>query len=429
MLTALLFAALVPQQPDPATLQRELTQLVDLSSSKARAIAAERLAGKKLATLEQWSAACAAFGEFEAIEAGTTRQTVPLVVLDETEATEIHLYVPRGYDPKVPAPLLLWGHGAGGTGAREHLHWQEIADRIGMFVLAPTEFGKTPGWGSTPRERYAQLAALRWARRRANIDENAVFVGGASRGGHMAWDLALRFPDLWAGALPCIGGPRIEIGERNNMRYLENVAQLPIRDLQGSKDDPLLLANLHLVFDRLRKMKAGDAVLHEFAELGHAFELGVVDWAQFFANRRPAAPGRVVRMAADLAQARAAWIEITAVEGDVRVAAQPRVNAARWDRLDDAGRRALTHDGIVKLTARLEVTDRGQGRFTAKGEGVRSFELWLGVDMLGAKDTVEVKWNGRTVRKSATASVGVLLADFAERFDRTRLAVARVSVP
>jgi protein tyrosine/serine phosphatase len=41
---------------------------------------------------------------------------------------------------------------------------------------------KERGWASTPRERMNQLAALRWARRQANVDENAVFVGGCSRG-------------------------------------------------------------------------------------------------------------------------------------------------------------------------------------------------------------------------------------------------------
>jgi predicted peptidase len=52
-----------------------------------------------------------------------------------------------------------------------------------MLVLAPTEFGSNPGYGFTARERAAHLAALRWARRTFNVDENAIFVGGWSRGG------------------------------------------------------------------------------------------------------------------------------------------------------------------------------------------------------------------------------------------------------
>ena len=69
----------------------------------------------------------------------------------------------------------------------------------------------------------------------------AVFVTGISRGGHLTWDLALRHPDLWAGCIPMIGGPRITMQNgQNNLRYLDNVVHLPIRDLQGSGDHPLL---------------------------------------------------------------------------------------------------------------------------------------------------------------------------------------------
>lgn len=430
-LAALLLAVAVPQGADAATLQRELAALVDLASPKARAIAAERLAGGKLATLEDWLAACAAFGAFEPLDAGIQPPaTVDLNVLGTIEPTEIHLYVPTGYAPDRPAPLLLWGHGAGGTGAGQHRAWQAVADQVGMIVLAPTEFGREPGWGSTPRERYAQMAALRWARRRVNVDENAIFVGGVSRGGHMAWDLALRFPDRWAGVLPCVGGPRIRL-DQNNMRYLENVAQLPLCDLQGSRDDPALLASLHLVFAELKKLKAADAVLHEFPELGHSYDLSAVDWPAFFAGRRPARPSRLVRMAATDAmwQRRAAWVEITAFARGVNATPVLRVNPTHWDKLDEDGRRALAHKRAVEQTARLEVTDRGKGLFVAKGTGVKSFELLLTAGMLGRDHAVEVKWRSRPVRRTAKPSVAVLLDDFAERFDRTRLPVARVKLP
>lgn len=428
---ALLLTALpiAPQEPDAAELQRELARLVDLPSERGRKLAAEALAKKELTTLDGWLAACAGFGEFAELEPGTSRQEVDLLVLGETERTELHLYVPENYDPHKPAPLLLWGHGAGGSGARQYRQWRTVADDVGMLVLAPTEFGEEPGWGFSPRERAAQLAALRWARRNANVDENAIFVGGVSRGGHMAWDLALRFPDVFAGAVPCVGGPRLAVGEQNNMRYLGNVVHLPIRDLQGSKDDPLLLKNLRLAFARLKKRKAKDAVLIEFPERGHSYDLSGVDWRDFFGRRRDPWPKRATRMAADLDEARAAWVRITGVERDVKVKAVPRVSQAHWARLDDSGRRRLLHDKLVELTAELEVTDRGKGRFTAKSEGVRSFELLLAPDMIGRKNAVEVRWNSRPVRETARPGVAVLLTEFAERFDRTFLPVARIRVP
>ena len=48
-----------------------------------------------------------------------------------------------------------------------------------------------------------------------------------------------------------IGGPRLAIVHgQNNMRLLENLVPTPIRDLQGSKDDPVLVESLHVAFAR-----------------------------------------------------------------------------------------------------------------------------------------------------------------------------------
>jgi len=425
---ALLPCLLAPQQPAAADLPRELARLVDLPTASERRTAASALAKKNLATTAEWTAACAAFGTFEAKEPGPSRQTVDLHVLGRTEATEVFLYIPPGYDPSKPAPLLLWGHGAGGSGAREHLLWQNVADRVGLLVLAPTSVSKEPGYAFTPLEREGALAALRWARRTVNVDENAIFVGGWSQGGSMTWDLALRHPDLFAGVLPCVGGPRMELGARNNLRYLENIAHLPIRDLQGSEDDPLLLMNLRLAFARLKKLAAPDAVLHEFADRGHDADLGVVDWAAFFGKRR-AEPQRVVRLAADPAETRASWAAITGFEARVDVDVQPAVNADTWQRLDEAGKRALLLDRLAEYTARLVVQDKGQGHFVAESKLVKSFELLLTAPRVGKDGAVEVRWQNRTVRKKTTLDPAVLLEDFAERFDRTFLPVVRAVVP
>jgi len=333
VLAAFVCCLLAPQEPAAVDLAQELARIVDLPSAAERQAAATSLVKKQAwTTVAEWTAACAAFGTFEPKEPGPTRQTVELHVLDQVEATEVFLYVPQGYDCQKPAPLLLWGHGAGGTGAREYLLWQAVADKIGLLVLAPTAVSKEPGYAFTPRERAAALAALRWARRTVNVDENAIFVGGWSQGGSQTWDLMLRHPDLFAGALPCVGGPRMEIGARNNLRYLENVAHLPIRDLQGSKDDELLLMNLHLAFARLKKFGAPDAVLHEFADRGHDADLGVVDWVAFFGKRRTSEPPRVVRLAADPEETRASWAAITGFEPRVSVEVQPAVNADTWQR-------------------------------------------------------------------------------------------------
>ena len=46
------------------------------------------------------------------------------------------LFIPKGYTPDVPAPLVLMFHGAGGTGLGVSYTFG-VADALGVIVLAP----------------------------------------------------------------------------------------------------------------------------------------------------------------------------------------------------------------------------------------------------------------------------------------------------
>lgn len=428
---ATLGVLLAPQNqgaaPTNDELEAALARVIDLPGPKERQEAVTGLL-EQCGDLDRWLEVCRNFGDFAKLKAGPMDETRKLHVLGQEEETDLHLYVPQSYDPKQPAPLLVWGHGAGGTGENQHSLWQNVAEQIGMLVLSPTEPIAT-GYSKEPRERESTLQALRWARRIANVDENAIFVGGWSRGGHLAWDLALRHPDLFAGVIPCVGGPRMELGPFNNLRYLENVAHLPIRDLQGSGDDPRLLMNLRLAFKNLKKLRAKDAQLIEFEDLGHSADLSAVDWPEFFKKRRVAQPKKVVRLAADPNETRAAWLEITGMRRKIAVAAQPQVNARTWERLDEGQKREYLLKALAKNTARLEVTQKAPGRFVAKGTGITKFAMLLGKEQLGKKNKVDIRLANKPIKKTVKPTAGVLLRDFVERFDRTRLPVVRVDFP
>ncbi len=424
---AVLLAAPLPAQDHPAAgpdLPAELAALVDLPTAKARQAAAIALARRPDTTLEQWRAAMATFGTFAAIAPGSHRFDAAVTVGDAAATIEVFVLVPDGHDPTKPSPLLFHGHGSGGNG-RELAMWADFARQSGSLVVCPTEDGPNAGYGFTPRERQAALAVLRWARRTFNVDENRIAVTGVSRGGHLTWDLILRHPDHWCAAAPMIGGPRLALGQ-NNLRYLDNVLRLPIRDLQGSHDDPLLLANLRSAFARLQQQGARDAKLVEFAELGHSFELGAVDWPQFFGNRREPLPDRIVRRAARLDEARSAWVEILAFERTVAEDFPPRVDARKWDALDEQGRREHLADLALERTARLEIS-RMDATFTVATEGVRRLRLLLEPAMIGSDGAVTVHW-GRARRLKPVPDKAVLLGEFAERFDRTFLPVAEITV-
>jgi dienelactone hydrolase len=308
--------------------------------------------------------------------------------------------------------------------------WGRIARDAGLVVLAPSEAGANDGYHFSERERLAALAALRWVRRRVNVDENKVFATGVSRGGHLAWDLALRHPELFAGIAPMIGGPRITISQgQNNLRYVENVARLPIRDLQGAKDDPALVASVQLAFEKLRSFGASDAQLFLHPDLGHSFDMKAVDWKAFFASvRRGPRPERVVRAAAKEDEGRAFWLEVTAFSPSVDETFVPEVSELKWAGMSEDERRRYLVAQCEQRTARLEVQRYGVGRFSGRSTGVKRFRLLLTSDDFDSKQDLELTWNGDVTKKRLRASSTVLLAEFAERFDRTFLPVAELEV-
>lgn len=431
-MTAALLLALLALPQTPAPLASELATLVDLPTAKERAAKAHELAARKETSLEDWLAAMRAFGSFEKHAAGIESVKIPLLVEGKTEETELWLCIPASYDPAKPAPLVCAFHGTGDTGQGMAEMWRGIAEELGALVLAPSEAGKNDGYGWTVRERESALESLRWMRRHFDVDERRIHATGISRGGHLAWDLALRHPDLFASLAPLIGGPRLAIVRgQNNMRLLENLAPLPIRDLQGSKDDEVLVESLRVAFARLAKFGAQDARLTEFPELGHAFEFGAVDWKQFLgAAERPLEPERVVRCSARLDEARSFWVEIMAFEKNVEEEFQPVIPVNEWKALDAAGQRARMLKEAEKRTARLEVKREAPGRFAASGSGVAGFRLLLAQEQLGPKNSVQLKWQAKLIApKSVALDKAIALADFAERFDRTRIPVAEFRGP
>lgn len=430
MLVAVVGASPLVAQTEPAA---ELVRLVDAPTPAARVAMARQLATRGEVSLQTWLAAARAFGNFERVASGERRERVDLPVGDAVEATDLWLYVPLGYDPATAAPLMFMGHGTGGSGEGLTRMWQAVADDLGMLVLAPTEAGANEGYAFSVRERQAALAALRWMRRHFHVDENRIFAAGISRGGHLAWDLALRQPDLFAAIAPMIGGPRINPAQgQNNLRYLENVRDLPIRDLQGLKDDPRLVANVQMAFAKLDALGARDAVLHAFEDRGHSFDFAAVDWRAFLgASVRSATPIQVVRTFARPGEGRAFWVEVTGAERGVQEDVPLRVDEADWKRLqaDDAAMRAFLDAEAARRTARLQVTRAGGNRFDAEGTRVRALRLRLSLDMFDPSQPVEVRFAGRTHRRRLAPSALVLLTEFAERFDRTFLPVAEMTIP
>lgn len=420
----LLASSAVAQDVD---LVQEIARAAALSTPKERAKAADALAAREGVTVDLLLGVLARYAPFAEETPGVDEVAMPEVAA----GASCHLLVPEGYDPKRPTPLLVSFHAAGTPSGPDVQRWREIADRLGMLVLSPADGGPNEGYRFTDPERAAGLEAIRRFRLRFNVDEDRIVATGISRGGHMTWDVALRRPDLFAAIAPMVGGPRWNVsGGQNNMRYLENVAHLPIRDLQGLQDDPAMIFNLRVAFEKLAGYGATDARLLEFPDRGHDFDFGAVDWEAFWgAARRDPLPGRVVRLAAREDEVRAFWIEITTFDRGVQEVFPVAVDPKRWAKADDAAKKRMVIDLAEGKTARVEARMTSPGHFEVRGDRVKQVRLLLSREMFEPGKPVAIRWNNRNVVKRPEESAAILLRDFVERLDRRFLPVAEVLVP
>lgn len=157
------------------------------------------------------------------------------------------VYVPRGYDPSRPWPLILFLHGSGesGTdGSRQlaqglprELVWNP--DRWPFIVIIPQKPSQDAEWEDYELELMTMLAH---ARREYNLDPTRLVLTGLSQGGHGAWVLAARHPELWAAVVPVCGyaaaqrgGERASRGSATELAAL--VRGIPVWAFHGEADD------------------------------------------------------------------------------------------------------------------------------------------------------------------------------------------------
>jgi predicted esterase len=413
-------------QAEPATLLRNA---VGLKSQDLRATAALRLAKKRI-PLEQWIECMQDFGEFEIFKSGRHSLRAKLWVEGQQITRQLELYVPSAYDISKPSPLLLLLHGSGASGKQMLPGWQRLAEQQGYLLVAPTALNSTKGYSFSQAERQTALEALRWIRLRFNVDENRIHLHGVSRGAHLTWDLGLRYPDRFASLIPAIGGPTWVIGEgRNNMRYIENLWDMPIRDLQGSQDDYKLLRNLRRCFERLEAIGNANAHLREFEGLGHNFRTDTIDWAGFIDNSdRTPLPKRILLRATRADKTRNAWLRIDKVDRNVKEIFPLTVKPGLWEKLDEDEKARFVQDLADSKTGQVDAERMEDGSFQIKMNGIKQVSLMLPMEWIPKSGRVLVANSKGTQSLKAKSSTQVLLLDFVERFDRTVLPTCAVTV-
>jgi predicted peptidase len=195
------------------------------------------------------------------------------------------LFIPRGYDPQKRYPLILWLHGAGGSGTDNEgqiagdqipgTHTWTTAERQAerpAFVLVPQTTG---AWASsTVPDRSPALAEvtsiLDSVQREFAIDPRRVYALGQSIGGLGVWNLVSNAPERFAAAVLLCPVP-------GDISRAGRASRLPIWIFQGDQDGASFVAGSRALVAAL-KAAGGQPRYTEYPNVGHDI------WTRVFAE-------------------------------------------------------------------------------------------------------------------------------------------------
>jgi predicted peptidase len=208
-------------------------------------------------------------------------------------ALPYRVFVPRGYQASRAYPLVLYLHGASGSGDDGVAHLSSdvaalVSARVQAlgpaFVLAP-QCPRGDEWvnrhARPPFANYLQanvpesdaskmtFEVLERVRARYNVDPSRLYVTGPSMGGSGTWDFITRHPGVFAAAVPVTGV--------NDPSRAPVIAGLPIWAFHGSRDTISSAANTRAMVEALRRL--GSPV--KFTELE---AVGHDSWTHAYAN-------------------------------------------------------------------------------------------------------------------------------------------------
>lgn len=163
------------------------------------------------------------------------------VVSDDPLPRSYRLYVPTGYDPDEPMPIVVALHGRpdSGTGFSIITQLHLTAERENFMVLYPD--GLNLGWNSTqgvPGYNNGDWDDVQFLEdlvlhldKRLNIDLNRVYATGFSNGGFMVQRLACSAPDFFA-AYAVLGATMV----RAFIPLCDSENPVPIMFMHGTND-------------------------------------------------------------------------------------------------------------------------------------------------------------------------------------------------
>jgi len=304
---------------------------------------------------------------------------IQLEATDEKGVTRpFELYVPESIVGKVePVPLVVALHG--GVSRPEFVDtpgqrsaaalWVASADTEGFVIACPAGRADCVWW--TEAGAAHVRAVIRETKRRAPIDDDAVFGTGFSDGGSGCYYLAMAEPVPFAGFLPMNGHPAVASRASGKPLYIGNLRTLP-NFVAMTQDDGLypavsILPHLQAAMQAGARMhivsypRGGHRPVY-FDEQRAAFERLVTD------TPRDPHPREFSWKCADPAQGRVAWAEVLAIGvSEQDPAATPDINV-------------MSVPGRVRIGISVDQKFSGEGvRVTAVSRGMLAEQLKLQV--------------------------------------------------
>lgn len=291
--------------------------------------------------------------------------------------------VPRKYDPKRPAPVLLDpGHGVAkmedAKGKAGYLgYFRNMANAAGMkdALVIRTEIIEEIGGGGRrgqkPEDQVVPVfdALFRDVASRFAIDPDQVYVSGLSQTGFWAWYLGISGPDRFAGSAP-MGAVTFQV-----RGYDRNLARLPLYVIHGDNDDTCDVAQPRETCARLGQL---DHVI-EYQEVKDGLH-DFTTW-QYLGKGLRWLREKGGRNAYPKTVGKSLQTELTPW--------------CYWIRVDSLKRKGSGKAG-GQPTAWISGEIEGQS-VRIRSEGVRSARLCLSRELLQLDQEIEVSWNGKAV--------------------------------
>jgi len=184
------------------------------------------------------------------------------------------LYGNPKWEGKKRYPILIWLHGSGQSGSDNEAQMggatrvfttEENQQERPCFMIAPQCPSADIGWNKEVANNLMALIADLMDR--LPIDETRIYLTGSSMGGFGTFNLAAKYPNVFAAAVPLCGG--------GDPKTAESLKPVPMWIFHGDKDDMVPVERSRVIFKAIQDAGGEKAKYSELAGEGHGIT-GVV---------------------------------------------------------------------------------------------------------------------------------------------------------